>query len=250
MPAAITRVGTDKGGTAATTVTSFTITYTPTYPNIMVLTAGIKNLGVGILVSQTNVAWVCDQGVPNNTENGHGVVCAGTVNPSPGSTITVSVLGTTAVSGRAIVAEYSGRGTGPVFIQEAGLSTTGSSNAPATTAFNSVDAQQLLIATLNARGTWSTDPTTVFSSPTNSFTIVDQTNTTVGTTNADISMAMLERITVSTVSATTAGAAIGSAAWSSNGMSFRIVAGGQRSWVGMLPIIQFLNKCNLLHPRL
>ena len=222
------------------------------------MSVGAKSSSLAIIVSQTNVAWICEQGIQNSAETAHAAICLGTVGASPGSTITVANPAATTLAMCAVVAEYSGLGTGPIYIDKAGLAATGNTAAPATTAFTTVDAVQLLIGSLNHRGQWSTtEQTNLYSGATNSFVLVDPLNgggatnasTFTNGANADIATAMLERITSSTVSGITAGATITSAQWSSNGIALRVVTGGgQRSWVGTLPIINFLNKYNLLHP--
>lgn len=223
MALSATPIQTKKGNTGnSTTATSLVLTLgsAPTAGNILVLgfvDASVTNRLYGI--TQTGVTWTYYPVL--NTTTGNTVLAVGRVFASAGTTITIARLDTSSfTSMAAVVAEFSG--TNIRLDKQVGA--TGNSASPATGATATLDtANELLVAALSSRGQFST-ATTVFSSPTNSFAIIDQDNTTVNTANADRALCLLAQV-VSSTSGVSAGATITSAQWGAEQMTFQETGG-------------------------
>lgn len=198
--AAITRVQSqtaNTGATASNTNLNLVFGAAPTAGNIVVLAVAAGNVAGGCNVTGTNIEFYVENvmgsgGCPIFLVIGRVFASASatiTVNPSSGGAI--------AIAG----AEYSGSGLLRLDkVQWAvGSSTSAASGATATT----TTANELWVGALGHRNTNGS----TFSAPTNSFSIVGQTNTTINTSNNDRSVALVERIVSSTGTAN-AGATI------------------------------------------
>jgi hypothetical protein len=132
----------------------------------------------------------------------------GRVFSSPGTVTTISTVGGTNVASAGVIGEYTGNRAS--FDKSA--RNTGSSASPSTgTTSTTAVPNELVFGVLGTRGAYST-ATTVFSSPTNSFAIVDQANSTINTANADRAVALLVKLLTATGTTSTA-ATISSARW-------------------------------------
>ncbi len=217
---AITRVQSAKGGTTTTTANTATVTFgaTPTPGNIIVIAGGWKNNQVPLALA-TNITFLNLHPLTNYNATAvmYSFIMVGYVGNSPGSVITVNP-NTGNVAYRLIGIEYSGNPR--LGVPDGWGANSGSSAAPNSGTMTTVDAVELCVASLCHRGTWATEQTTLYATPTNSFTIVDQTSTNINTSNNDIAVCALERITTATISAS-GGAAITSAQWSGCGITLR-----------------------------
>lgn len=220
--AVITRVQSAKGGATNATTTSFNITFgaTPTPGNIIIACLSPKGSSIFFKVTATNITFFGNCDGFNATAGLSPMIYVGVVGSSPGSTIGFTNMQASSIAVRAVAAEYSGLNA--VRFDNPINGTNGNSGSPATPTLTTQDAEELIIAILTHRGTWATEQTGLYTSPTNSFSIVDQTSTNINTSNNDVAIAMLERITAAAVSGITAGATISSAQWASDGQAFRI----------------------------
>jgi hypothetical protein len=86
----------------------------------------------------------------------------------------------------------------------------------------------LLVAALSNRCCTSlgySAQTTVYSAPTNGFSLIDQRNTTINTANNDRAVAMLVKV-ITDGASVSAGATIASAQWAANGVSLAEIQAG------------------------
>lgn len=171
---------------------SVTLGATPTAGNILVAAVAFfgsaSQPGSACAFSSTNVVWMNTQPAAqggSSTSLGLGI---GRVRSGGSTTVTATI---DQAGGLAfIVAEYSGLSQNfDKFVSAVGSSTSPASGATATTG----TANQLWIGAISARATSGN----TFSSPTNSFAIVGQAKSTLGTTS-DRSICLLERIVTAT----------------------------------------------------
>ncbi len=217
---AITRVQSKTANTAATNTTSLTLTFdaTPTAGNVIILavTAGTASNAISRMTDQTGITW---QNYPSTQAPGTTTILGRIASSIASATVTIN---NTATSPIAVVGvEYSGINIRPDKQKQAnGTSTSAASGATETT----TSANELWVGAMSARG----QNANTMSAPTNSFSIVAQTNTTNGTSNADVTCGFLERIVTSTGTAN-AGVTITSNTWMAQVMTFEevsSVAGG------------------------
>jgi hypothetical protein len=102
-----------------------------------------------------------------------------------------------------VAVEYSGISIGPDIMPfgAVGSSTTNTTPTLATTNYPN----ELIVAAMGTRGSWSSAQTAWLTSPTNSFTSVGQTSSFTNLTPNDRAVAFLERIVTSTGAYSTAG---------------------------------------------
>jgi hypothetical protein len=217
-PLSATAVQTAVGGTGGAAANSFTVTLgsTPTQYNTLIAVVS-TNSGAVWDVSQTRVIWrqVATTGYNATGPNVSRIYSGNIVSASAGTVITFTVFTGSNAGGVSIVAEYTGQ-----YLYTSAVSTpaTGNSASPSSGSITPGTPPSLIVACLTNRGTWSTQ-TTVYSSPTNGFSLASQQNTTSNSANNDRSVAMLVKL-VTDQSATSAGATITSAQWSGVAGSF------------------------------
>lgn len=209
--ATIARVQSKAANTAGTNATTLALTFdaTPTAGNIVVIVA--QNAGSNLpmwMAAQNGIAWLDNEQIIGN---GSSAIFVGRISSTIASA-TVTITMSTAQPIAAVGVEYSGtaiRVDKTVYAN--GNSTSAASGATETT----VNANELWVGLVGVRGTNAN----TISSPTNSFSIVAQTNTTNGTSNADRTVGFLERIVTSTGTAN-AGGTVTSNLWTAQAMTF------------------------------
>lgn len=187
--ATIVRVQSKSANTGASNAATLPITLdaTPTAGSIIVVTASVA-AGSAVstrMTEQTGITWLGYVRTSTNTQ----LFAVGRVFSTIASaTITVATPASQPIS--AVAVEYSGVNI-RVDKQVTAAATSTSPASGATETTNS--ANELWVGAITSRSTSAN----TFSSPTNSFSIVAQTNTTNGSTNTDTSAAFLERIVTS-----------------------------------------------------
>jgi hypothetical protein len=223
--AAITRVQTATGNTGTSTTSStFTVTLgSPTTAgNVLIIGFAVHIPGTFVLTGTALAGNPILETTVGYNSNGPQIVHLAFVRClNSGSTIIfTSSAGTTNFVGAAVVAEYSGTN----IISE---STPGTTLGGATTltsgTFTTIAPVTLCMAAFSQRFTTATEQTAFASAATNSFTIVGQTSSNVNTTNTDRGLVLLERITLSTISATAGVTSSFSNNWTSTGLAFKEV---------------------------
>ena len=186
----------NSGASTGTVATSVTLSSSPTAGNYLVLAASVNAGTVPALTDDPNVGWTIY--LRTGASGSTAFIAVGQVFSGASATQTV-----TATAGIALVlAEYSGDD----FVVDRVASATASSAtcASGTTGTTSV-ANGLWVSAIGTRATGGA----TFSAPTNSFTIVDQTKTSLSTTS-DRSVCLLEFFPSSTATASTGVTASGS----------------------------------------
>jgi len=217
MSLSATPVQSCTGSTGNVTAGSYTATFgaTPTQGNfILAATQMSTSSGAGGKITATNITFyqIANWGT-NATQAASSILWLGLVGASAGSVITVSIIGSVNQAMVGVFAEFTGINVRPDL---AGDANTGNSASASVTISAGNVANALLVAALSNRGAYATTGQTVFSSPTNSFSIIGQDNTNINTANSDRSVAMLVRL-VSSTSSVSAGASLTSAQWSATG---------------------------------
>lgn len=190
--ATIARVQFKSANTAATNATTLAIVMdaTPTAGNMLVVSAAIGSAASTIcrMSEQTGITWL--EQTRSGTNGNHLFAVGRVASTIASATITVSANATSPIS--AVAAEYSGTN---IRVDKAasavGTSTSAASGATETTS----TAAELWVGAITSRS--SSTPVT-FSAPTNSFSIVAQTTTSVGGTNSDNSAALLDQVVAAT----------------------------------------------------
>jgi hypothetical protein len=210
----ITRVQSKTANTGGSLTFSSTLVFdaSPAAGNILVIAIASLAAATPVIPTSANTTWVTMQ-----ANGGSSTLCTlaiGFPRASAGATVTVLHGG----GGLALAgAEYAGLSplSFDVLASAVGSSTSAASGSTPTTSV----ADELWIGAISARNT----PT--FSSPTNSFGIVGQTVTSIGTTN-DRSVALLERIVTSTGTANAGATLSGTNNWAAIAATFSAVASG------------------------
>lgn len=207
-------------GSAVSNPLTATLGATPKQYNTLMAVAATSTT-VSYSISQTGVSW---REIEPTTQNATGPSVAhfffGWVwSASASTTVSLSTITAAGFAGGLVVAEFAGAN----LKFDANGTAIGNNTAPAASVTPN-SAPSLVIGCLATRGTWS-GATTVFSAPTNSFTIVDQANSTINTTNNDRAVAMLAKFVTDT-SAQSAGATIPTNAWVVSTANFNEVQAG------------------------
>lgn len=211
--AAIVRVQSKAANTAATNAATLAITLdaTPTAGNYIVV--GVANTSASSFVrgaEQAGITWL-DYNATSSSQGGCTILFGRVSAAIASATITLTIGSSQAVS--AVAVEYSAVNLKPdKMVSASATSTSPASGATATTSSDN----ELWIGVIAAQSTNSN----TLSSPTNSFSIVAQTNTTNGTTNLDRNCAVLERIVSATGTANAGGTLAASKAWVALTMTF------------------------------
>jgi hypothetical protein len=207
------------GGSTGAAAASFTVTMgsTPTAGNVLIAAIDMGSTQ-SIKVTETGVSWRQLSPQINNAVNASLTLWIGPVASGAGTTITIT-SNSGNQKGTAYIAEFSGNNV--VFDNVVLATATGNSTSPAVTIPSQEVANSLRFAALGAQTAVQSGQATIFSSPTNSFSIVGQQNTTANTTN-DFAVALLVRLDSSTGSIS-AGATISSNQWCASGASVKEV---------------------------
>jgi len=126
------------------------------------------------------------------------------------------------ITGCGIVREYSGKNITPDVWRTGNNATSTTLTTNVTDTTNT--ANELIVASMCIRGQFSVEQTGASawaSSPTNSFSIIEQTSTTLNTTNGDRAIAFLERFVTSTGTFSTGVTSNVSQAWATPIATFR-----------------------------
>lgn len=201
---AITRVQSATANSGASNVATLNLVLgaAPTNGNLLILAVGLGN-GVPILESSSDITWTVRINVQAVATRNVFIFIGRVRTGSASATITV---GSSVTSSIAIVGdEYSGF-TNPRMDRSMGGGGSSASAASGTTP-TTASANELWIGALSS----SFAGGTTFSAPTNSFTIVGQTNSSLSTSQ-DRTVALLELIVSSTGTAN-AGATVGNGQW-------------------------------------
>ncbi len=219
---AIARVQSQSGNTAATNASSLVITLgaQPTPGNLLVVAAqqGVGGGTAAKMLNQTGLTWLQTTKVGSSSAGTLLLAYARVASSIAASTVTLSNNASVPIA--AVVVEYSG-----VNIRlDRLVGGTGQSTSPASGATETTGtANELWVGCLAARSAASA---ITYSSPTNSFSIVAQTNTTNGGSNLDACVAFLEKIVTSTGTANAGATASSSCNWIASVATFDEVPAG------------------------
>ncbi len=206
---AIARVQSAKNNSGASSVTTLNVVFggAPTDGNIVVLAA--SGNGVMSILSTSGITWLAAN--ITNSSVICGTIGLGRVFSGASATITVNQVSSVGMS--IVAVEYSGTN----IRQDRAISATGTSVSPASGATSTTtSSNELWVGALFGR------LQATFSAPTNSFSIVDQDTSTIGSTN-DKCVAFLERL-VSSTGTPNAGATLSSSAnWVARVLTFEEV---------------------------
>lgn len=211
----ITRVQSKTAASNSTTAPTITLNSTPTPGNIIVMAVGVPT---SLWIPPAgNIDWLIFPFTVSASRTG--MIAVGAVRASPSATITLAQpSGASAI----VAAEYSG--LGGVF-HDRQMAASGNSTSPASgAAATTTDAVELWVGCLFG-AVARTDTSTFFSSPTNSFAIVGEVNSTLNTAS-DRTVALTERIVSATGAPNTGATAAISGVWVASVLALRIVPGG------------------------
>ncbi len=203
---AIARVQSKTATTGPTNATSLALVLdaATTNGNILILAlvcAGSTNPTVS---TNADIAWIGST-KPNSSSVNISLFIGYVRTGSASATITMNQVA--ALQMAAVCAEYSGFSHAQF---DTAANATGTSTLPASGSTPSTrSSAELWVTAIGQR----TNNTVTFSSPTNSFSIVGQTGSTIGGANADRSVCLLERIVASTGTANGGATSAQSAAW-------------------------------------